>query len=57
MESCTMKLASTEIAIKIIICDYDDIVVTRVIKHWYHLLRELLEKNIGIQEKNNGFFY
>lgn len=44
MESCTMKLASTEIAIKIIICDYDDIVVTRVIKHWQHLLRELLEK-------------
>ena len=29
-----MKLAPTEIAIKIIICDYDDIVVTRVIKHW-----------------------
>lgn len=34
MESCTMKLASTEIAIEINICDYDDIAVTRVIKHW-----------------------
>lgn len=29
-----MKLASTEIAIIIDICDYDDIAVTRVIKHW-----------------------
>lgn len=28
-----MKLASTEIAIEINICDYDDIAVTRVIKH------------------------
>ena len=34
MESSTMKLASTEIAIIIDICDYDDIAVTRVIKHW-----------------------
>ena len=34
MESCTMKLASTEIAIKINICDYDDIAVTMAIKHW-----------------------
>lgn len=29
-----MKLASTEIARIINICDYDDIAVTRVIKHW-----------------------
>lgn len=29
-----MKLASTEIAIIIDICDYDEIAVTRVIKHW-----------------------
>lgn len=29
-----MKLASTEIAIEINICDYDDIAVTRVIEHW-----------------------
>ncbi len=29
-----MKLALTEIAIIIDICDYDDIAVTRVIKHW-----------------------